>query len=162
MTNTRTLYDPRRKNFGVPAGGESVYYRLPTYIQKCKHSRTKPGLCLWWGPGRRHRKENMKVEKGNTMATKKRMVVVTTDSTRRGVFFGELQSHKNDIVVLKNAQMAIYWSAATKGVLGLASIGPQVGSKISPIVPEIKLNGVTAIMDASQEAIDKWAKQMWD
>jgi hypothetical protein len=94
---------------------------------------------------------------------KKRMVVVTTDSTRRGVFFGELvsQSETADVVELKNAQMAVYWSSATKGVLGLASIGPQPGSKITPIVPSITLNGVTSIMDATKEAAEKWKSQPW-
>ena len=91
----------------------------------------------------------------------KRMVVVTTDSTRRGVFFGELQKHENDICVLVDAQMAVYWSKPTRGVLGLASIGPQEGSRITPIVPRIVLNGVTAVMDATPEAAKKWRKQLW-
>jgi hypothetical protein len=95
---------------------------------------------------------------------KKRMVVVTTDSTKRGVFFGELLSEnsKADVVKLKNAQMAVYWSSATKSVLGLASIGPQKGSRISPVIPAITLNGVTSIMDASKEAVEKWKMQPWD
>jgi len=51
----------------------------------------------------------------------KRMVVVTTDKDRRGVFFGELISKTNDFTVqLRNAQMAVYWSKETKGILGLA------------------------------------------
>ena len=94
---------------------------------------------------------------------KKRMVVVTTDNTRRGVFFGELVKHNEnfDIVELKDAQMAVYWSSQTKGVLGLASIGPQQGSKITPIIPAITLNGVTSIMDTSKEAVEQWKKQPW-
>ena len=96
------------------------------------------------------------------MAKKKRMVVVTTDSTRRGVFFGEFVSQKDDVVVLKDAQMAVRWSAATKSVLGLASIGPQAGSRISPPILKITLNGITAVMDASSEAIAQWQKQIWD
>lgn len=91
----------------------------------------------------------------------KRMVVVTTDSTRRGVFFGELVSHKADVVVLNSARMAVKWSAETRGVLGLASIGPQDGSRITPPVPKIEINGVTSVMDCSDEAIKQWEKGLW-
>ena len=95
---------------------------------------------------------------------KKRMIVVTTDSTRRGVFFGQLVSYDADkqYAILKDAQMAIYWSAETKGVLGLASIGPQSGSRISPIISKIELNGVTSIMDCSDKAVEQWQKKIWD
>lgn len=94
--------------------------------------------------------------------TQIRHVVVTTDKDKRGVFFGELQSHKKDVVILKNAQMAVYWSAATKGVLGLASIGPQKGSKITPPIPCITLNGVTSVMDTTIEAVNTWKSQPWN
>ncbi len=98
------------------------------------------------------------------MAKKKRMVVITTDKDRRGVFFGELVVHDATMrtCTLKHARMAIYWSRATKGVVGLASIGPQPGSRISPPVPSIKLNGVTAVMDASKEAASEWEAGRWD
>jgi hypothetical protein len=88
-------------------------------------------------------------------------VVVTTDSSRRGVFGGELISHENDVVVLENAMMCVYWSTETRGVLGLASIGPQKGSRITPPVPRITLNGVTAVMCATPEAVVKWRDQPW-
>ena len=92
---------------------------------------------------------------------KNRMVVVTTDKDRRGVFFGEFVRYENETVTLKNAQMAVYWSTKTGGILGLASIGPQKGSKISPIVPRIELNGVTSVIDATKEAAEKWRLQEW-
>jgi len=93
---------------------------------------------------------------------KKRMVVVTTDKDRRGVFCGEFVSESDDVVELKNAHMAVYWSQETKGVLGLASIGPQKGSKITPPVPKIKLNGVTSVIDCTEEAVKKWKDQPWN
>lgn len=97
------------------------------------------------------------------MSTKKkeRYVVVTTDASRRGVFYGQLISHKGDVVVLKNARMAVYWSAETKGVLGLAATGPMEGSRISPAIPLIEINGVTAVMDCTQEARVQWEKGLW-
>ena len=93
----------------------------------------------------------------------KRMVVVTTDEKRRGVFFGELKRWDEDkqMATLKDARMAIYWSSATRGVVGLASIGPQKGSRISPPIPQIELNGVTAVMDCSAEAIKEWGAEIW-
>ena len=93
----------------------------------------------------------------------KREVVVTTDSTRRGVFCGELVS--GDIVsgnvTLINAQMCVYWSQETKGVLGLASQGPQSGSRVTPVIPRIELNGVTSIMDMQDKAVETWRNCPW-
>ncbi len=92
----------------------------------------------------------------------KRMVVITTDKDRRGVFFGELLTEKNDIVELANARMAVYWPAEQKGVLGLAATGPVKGCRITPAIPKIKLNGVTSIMDCTDEAIQNWAGEIWN
>ena len=92
---------------------------------------------------------------------KERMVVITTDKDRRGVFFGELVKYEKETATLKDAQMAIYWSSATKGVLGLASIGPQSGSRISPVIPQIELNGVTSVMDCTKEAVKEWRSGKW-
>jgi hypothetical protein len=92
---------------------------------------------------------------------KKRIVVVTTDKDRRGVFCGDLVSEEEGVVVLKSARMAVYWSTETKGVLGLASIGPQKGSRITPVVPKIKLNGVTSVIDCTKEAVKKWGAGIW-
>jgi len=94
---------------------------------------------------------------------KNRMVVVTTDSTKRGVFFGKLLNYDTEtkIANLAEAQMAVYWSSQTKGVLGLTSIGPQEGSRITPVIPKIMLEGVTSIMDCTNEAVEKWKQQPW-
>ena len=91
----------------------------------------------------------------------KKFVVVTTNKDRRGVFGGVLVSHNEDKVVLLDAQMAIYWSCETRGVLGLASDGPQKGSRITPAVPKITLNGVTAVMETTPTAERRWRKGPW-
>lgn len=88
-------------------------------------------------------------------------VVVTTDSTRRGVFAGDLVSHEGDVVILENAQQCIYWNEETRGVMGLASKGPQCGSRIGPPVPKLKINGVTAVIDATEDARKLWESQPW-
>jgi hypothetical protein len=90
----------------------------------------------------------------------KRMVVVTTD--KKGVFFGELLTENKDVVELANAKMCIYWCSEVKGVLGLASVGAIRGCRISPAVPKIKLNGVTAIMDCTDKAVENWEKETWN
>ena len=90
-----------------------------------------------------------------------RWVVVTTDMNRRGVFAGELVQQTDDKVVLVNAQMAIYWSVETRGVLGLAANGPAKGSRIGPPVPRIELDGVTAVIDMTSKAVRSWHAQPW-
>jgi len=96
--------------------------------------------------------------------SEKRYVVITTDEDKRGVFGGFLESWDADkeIAVLVDARMAVYWSRATRGVLGLASHGPQKGSRITPPIPRIELSGVTAVMDASEEAREQWEIGIWD
>lgn len=93
----------------------------------------------------------------------RRFVVVTTDHTRRGVFSGELESHDaaTGVAVLIEARMAVYWSRETRGVCGLAAIGPQAGSRVGPAVPRIELNGVTSVMDATGDARKAWEAQPW-
>ncbi len=88
-----------------------------------------------------------------------RNVVITTD--KRGVFAGKLESNEGDRAVLLDAQMCVYWSKATRGVLGLAAAGPAEGSRIGPPVPRIELNGVTSVIDMAPEAIAKWKAQPW-
>ena len=94
---------------------------------------------------------------------RERKVVVTTDKDRRGVFFGTLKTWKphEQTCVLTNARMCVYWSQSTKGVLGLAANGPQAGSRITPSIPSIELNGVTSVMDATDIAVDQWEKGVW-
>jgi len=90
-------------------------------------------------------------------------VVVTTNKYRRGVFGGILQSH--DITagcaVLTEARNCVYWSAETHGVGGLAVIGPQNGSRIGPAIPELSLDGVTAVMLATDQARAAWEAEPW-
>lgn len=90
-------------------------------------------------------------------------VVVTTDKDKRGVFGGKLTKVAQDgtTVVLRDAQMAVYWHSDTHGVLGLANPGPTARCRISPVIPEIRLVGVTAIMQATPEAETKWRKEPW-
>jgi hypothetical protein len=96
------------------------------------------------------------------MKAKKRFVVVTTDKERRGVFGGTLLTEKGSVVELENAKMAVYWSSNVKGVFGLAKTGPLKGCRISPAVPKIKLNGITSIIECTEEAVKNWGENIWD
>ena len=89
----------------------------------------------------------------------KRYVVLTT--AHRGVFFGEVVEYDltNKIAKLVNARMVIYWSVQTRGVLGLAAIGPQKGSKVTPFIPAIELTDVVSVMDCTPVAVAVWMEE---
>ena len=87
-------------------------------------------------------------------------VVVTTE--HRGVFFGYADgSADGATVVLRDAQMCVYWSSDVRGVLGLASGGPTADCKVTAPVPSVTLHGVTAVMGATDEAVKAWLARPW-
>lgn len=90
---------------------------------------------------------------------KARHVLVTTG--KRGVFFGVLAVDSGDTVELKAAQCCIYWSASTRGFLGLASVGPLDGSRVAQPVPRLKLYDVTSLTDCTPEAVAQWQACPW-
>lgn len=91
-----------------------------------------------------------------TQETTGEHVVVTT--SHRGVFFGRLASSRDGTAVrLTGTQMCVYWSADVQGVLGLASNGPTRTCKVTRPVPgTTTLHDVTAVLDATEEAVSKW------
>jgi len=89
----------------------------------------------------------------------KQALMVTTE--HKGVFFGYGEAQESKTIELDNARMCVYWNEATKGVVGLAAIGPQLGCRITPAAPKIYLNGVTAIMVCSEIATKQWEKEPW-
>ena len=90
----------------------------------------------------------------------KRPVVVTTE--HRGVFFGYTDDpDEASLITLSEARMAVYYSAETRGILGLAKRGPQPGSRITSAVEQICLRGITAVMVASEDAVKAWESEPW-
>lgn len=92
--------------------------------------------------------------------------VVTTK--HRGVFFGYLtngmpeQLGEGDSLAVGEIRMCIYWPASMKGVLGLASKGPNSSCKIGDKVPgETRLYGVTAVFPVTEAAAKKWEDAPW-
>lgn len=94
-------------------------------------------------------------------AGKKRAVVVTTE--HRGVFFGYVVNDKKSPaeIELSEARMCVYWSVATRGVLGLAAKGPQKGCRITGAIPKMTAYKVTAVLDCAPEAVTAWESGAW-
>jgi len=92
---------------------------------------------------------------------KEQAVLVTTEF--RGVFFGYMtEMPKDGSIELKRAQNCVYWSADMKGFMGLASTGPTKSCKVGPAVPSITLSKVTAVVEVTPEAAEKWMKAPWN
>lgn len=88
--------------------------------------------------------------------TEMKAVIVTTEF--RGVFFGRLAEEDSDkrIVKLEGARNVIYWPAATRGFIGLATEGPIEGAKIGPACERITLWGVTSVLECSETAVKRF------
>lgn len=85
--------------------------------------------------------------------------VVTT--VHRGVFFGTIKSQDNETVVLENARSCLQWPKEVKGVFGLATVGPLVGSKVTDAVSEMTLHNVSCVMQCSDAASAQWESGPW-
>jgi hypothetical protein len=89
-------------------------------------------------------------------------VVVTT--THRGVFFGWLgpdTDRSATTVEITRAQMCVSWTADVRSVMGLAATGPSKSCRVGPPVPRLTLQDVTAVIDTTDEAVERWLAQPW-
>ena len=95
-------------------------------------------------------------------AQAERAVVVCTE--KRGVFFGYTTDNATGNVRLRKGRNCFYWAKwkgdTQHGVLGLASLGPQDGSKIGAPA-DIELTGVTLIADCTSDAAARWEAASW-
>mgnify|MGYP000957073548 CR=1 FL=1 len=90
-------------------------------------------------------------------------VIVTTE--HKGVFFGyipEKAKTNKASIVLKKARMCVYWSSDVRGVIGLGKTGPSKNCKIGPACDSITLFDLTAVMDATPEAVKAWENAPWN
>lgn len=85
--------------------------------------------------------------------TKERPVIVTT--AHRGVFFGYAEDTDGETIILKKSRLCLYWSADLRGFMGLASMGPNASCKIGPRA-DITLRSITAVLECTPEATEKW------
>lgn len=90
-------------------------------------------------------------------------VLITTDSTKRGVFMGFIDSKDADkeTIEAEEVRMAVLWSIDVKGVLGLAATGPSKNCRITAAAKKATLKGVTAVVEISEEALKAWRKEPW-
>lgn len=86
-------------------------------------------------------------------------LIVTT--AHKGVFFGYGTPTTESTIRIERARMCVYWSSDIKGVVGLASVGPNKNCKIGPAAPAITLRDVTSVMELSEEAAKCWEAQPW-
>lgn len=109
----------------------------------------------------------MKQDKeGRIMATKKkatnpklgRPVLVTT--AHRGVFFGYATETGGTTIKLQRARNTLYWDAACKGFLGLASVGPIGKSRVGPPA-DIELRDITSVSEVTPAAVLVWESAPW-
>ena len=89
---------------------------------------------------------------------KERAVLVTT--AHRGVFFGYATDTGGTTISLRAARCCIYWPAAIKGFLGLASDGPMPEARVGPAA-NIELRDITCVAECTPEAIVAWEKAPW-
>ena len=93
---------------------------------------------------------------------KKQNIPLIVTTAHRGVFFGYGIVTDKKIIRLENARMCVYWSNECKGIVGLATSGPTKNCKIGPAAIAITIQDVTAIMEVTKEAEDKWNSQPWN
>ena len=86
-------------------------------------------------------------------------VLVTTQ--HRGVFFGTLKSREGTTVVLADGRNCLYWPSSCHGFIGLATGGPESGSRVGPAASELELFDVTSITPCTDAAIAKWEAAPW-
>lgn len=86
-------------------------------------------------------------------------VIVTTQ--HRGVFFGYGVPSDAATIRIERARMVVYWSADVRGVVGLANTGPTNGCRIGHQAPAITLRDVTAVIEVSDEAVQKFEAAPW-
>ena len=96
--------------------------------------------------------------KTKTLNTEERMVVIVTQGN--AIFCGWTLDADSEVVKLRAARQAVYYSADTHGLLGLAANGPGADSRIGPPA-YITVRNVTHVIECSPEAAKKWEAAGW-
>lgn len=91
-------------------------------------------------------------------ALTERPVLVTTE--HRGVFFGYATNTDGDTIKLRAARNVVYWPAANKGFLGLASDGPMSGARVGPAA-DIEVRAITCVAECTLVAVARFEAQPW-
>lgn len=94
----------------------------------------------------------------STPNSEERMVVVVTQGN--AIFCGWTTAPDADVINLRAARQAVYYSADTHGLLGLAANGPGKDSRIGPPA-NITVRNITHVIECSPEAAKKWEAAGW-
>jgi len=86
------------------------------------------------------------------------MVVVVTQGN--AIFCGWTTDTESDVIKLRDARQAVYYSADTHGLLGLAANGPGKDSRIGPPA-NITVRNVTHVIECSPKAVKTWEEAEW-
>ena len=86
------------------------------------------------------------------------MVVVVTQGN--AIFCGWTTDADSEVIKLRAARQAVYYSADTHGLLGLAANGPGKDSRIGPPA-NITVRNVTHVIECSPAAVETWEDSKW-
>ncbi len=90
-----------------------------------------------------------------------RYVVVLTKC--KAIHFGErIDDGSRSKVILRGVRQAVQYTAASRGLVGLAALGPGEGSKITPSAPRIEIRNVAAILELTDRAVAQWQSARWE
>jgi hypothetical protein len=87
-----------------------------------------------------------------------RAVLVTTE--HRGVFFGYATKTDGATIVLRAARNVLFWPAANKGFLGLASDGPVRGARVGPSA-NIEVRAITCVAECTPASVAAFEAAPW-
>jgi hypothetical protein len=90
-----------------------------------------------------------------------RYVVYASDSRPWVVCAGVLEKQDASGVTLRDARQAVYFTAPRGGLFGLATHGPQPGSRISGAAERVELGPKVALLDCTAEARAAWECSPW-
>lgn len=90
-------------------------------------------------------------------------VVLATSARPWTIVHGVVSKRTATEITLTDARMCVYYGVDTRGALGLASRGPQSGSRVSGAVKSITIpmSAVEWIASASPEADAAWRAEPW-
>jgi hypothetical protein len=94
----------------------------------------------------------------NTTNGEETMVVVVTQGN--AIFCGWTTEPDSEVVKLRAARQAVYYSADTHGLLGLAANGPGKDSRIGPPA-NITVRNITHVIECSPQAVKAWGEAEW-
>lgn len=90
--------------------------------------------------------------------TDERAVIVTT--AHKGIFFGWAKETDGQTIKLRAARLCVYWTSDLRGFMGLAANGPSNSCRVGPPA-DIELRDITAVVEVTPLAVQKWESGPW-